>query len=251
MNTQNRKIETPGQRHTRAQMDLLQLACLGNQGAYVSYSQDLPDTDSVIRLLPETDPGICQALAAKWIAQHANGSSLWNWLFKPGTQTVNKGAVTQLMLQFIDSTARHGPLANPTNRDIVPGVRDFQEIATDRYLRLYRVIQRRIANTAFMGTLQNRIRTGLNGFPLAYRLHENFLNSRGGSYALVSVIGPDGGHALAAWVGEDIAFFDPNFGEFWFPTHQNFQRWFVRYWSITDYKQYYDTFWITPYGREA
>lgn len=63
---------------------------------------------------------------------------------------MNKGAVTQLMLQLIESTARRGPLANPANRDIVPGVRDFQEIATDCYLRLYRVIQRRIANSAFM-----------------------------------------------------------------------------------------------------
>lgn len=31
---------------------------------------------------------------------------------------------------------------------------------------------------------------------------------------------------MAAWVAKDITFFDPNFGEFWFPDAAAFVAWF-------------------------
>ena len=33
---------------------------------------------------------------------------------------------------------------------------------------------------------------------------------------MISFKGTGGGHVVAAWVAQDVAFFDSNFGDFWF-----------------------------------
>ena len=40
---------------------------------------------------------------------------------------------------------------------------------------------------------------------------------------------------MAAWVGADVAFFDPNFGEFWFENRQDFINWFPAFFSKSCY----------------
>ena len=56
-------------------MKWMQAECLNRKGAYVHYSQCVEPTATLIKMLPYTSNGICQALAAKWIAQHANDDS--------------------------------------------------------------------------------------------------------------------------------------------------------------------------------
>ncbi len=45
-----------------------------------------------------------------------------------------------------------------------------------------------------------------------------------------------GGHTMAFWVGrDDITFYDPSHGEYWFESHAACQAWFNTYLSITDH----------------
>ena len=100
--------------------------------------------------------------------------------------------------------------------------------------------------------MQNRIAmgSGINaGHLLGSYLNEDWLASKGsGSYVLISIMG-NGGHAMAAYIGNDIAFFDPNYGEFWFPTHLQFFQFFMNFWRSSGYYQDFDKFYLMPYAK--
>ena len=240
-------------------MDILQLSCMGHKGGYIAYSQGASPTANVIAATPYTAGGICQALAAKWIVQHANDDSLWNWLYLPGTRTINKGCILQLMHNFIDGVARDGRSArhaNPTTRFKYPLGMTYQDYVTERYMGLFGVKRRQMVANSFLGNQHHMIGTGNDGYCLANRLRESFLNAKGGSYVLIVIKGSyqnePVGHAMSAFVGEtDIAFFDPNFGEFWFPTKDDFTAWFRGYWSTSEYNTIFRNFYLLPYGKAA
>ena len=40
---------------------------------------------------------------------------------------------------------------------------------------------------------------------------------------------------MAAWVAQDVAFFDPNFGEFWFERSADFVAWLPTFWQKSFY----------------
>ena len=238
----------------RDAMDILQLSCMGHQGGYVAYSQCEPRTQYVIKRNPATAGGICQALAAKWIVQHANDDSLWNWLFHRGTRTPNISAIINLAHNFCDGVIRNGPMANPTTRFRYPLGMTYQDFVTEKYMALYGVKRRAMVMKSYIGNQHHLIGTGNNGYCLAHRLDESWLNSKGGSYVLIVIKGHHNnrhvGHAMSAFVGsEDIAFFDPNFGEFWFPNKTAFKQWFTLYWSITEYNRIFNGFYFLPYGK--
>ena len=130
----------------------------------------------------------------------------------------------------------------------------YQDYVTERYLGFYGVKRRQMVLKAFMGTQHQLIGTGSDGYCLAHRLQESFLNAKGGSYVLIVIKGTHNnqpvGHAMSAFVGSgDIAFFDPNFGEFWFPNQVNFRTWFKQYWATSEYKNIFRNFYLLPYGK--
>ena len=231
----------------RDTITFLQQECTRRKGAYVFYSQCLEPTNTLINMLPYTRNGICQALSAKWIAEHANDSSLWYWLFASGTTNVKQASFANLMVNFTESVQRTGAVSNPTTRDYSGG--DFyQDHVTDKYLSLYKVKRRGAANAGFMGSMSNQLPVGSWGTNLANRFQESWLNARGGSYILISIMG-NGGHAMAAYVGKDIAFFDPNFGEYWMPDTNKFYSWFQQFWWKSGYHQQFDKFYLLPYAK--
>jgi YopT peptidase len=56
-----------------------------------------------------------------------------------------------------------------------------------------------------------------------------------GTYKMIGMSGAHFAHACAAWSERDVAFFDPNFGEFWFETTDAFVNWFPHYWHAAGY----------------
>lgn len=251
----------------------IQARCRKNQGAYVHYSQSEEPTRTLINMLPYTSNGICQALSAKWIAEHANEGSLWNWLFAEGTTNVKQAAIANLMINFTESvvrTASNVPLAlgnhrarqgvarrlaNPTTRNKNTSGDYYQDFVTDKYLGLYGMKRRGIARAGYMGSMSNRINYGLGprtGQILAATLQPKYLNTTAnpGAYVLISVLG-NGGHAMAAYVGTDVSFFDPNFGEFWFPKTLNFYNFFQDFWSLSGYDTAFDSFYLLSYGKKV
>ena len=229
-------------------MKWMQAECHNRKGAYVHYSQCVEPTATLIKMLPYTSNGICQALAAKWIAQHANDDSLWNWLFSKGTTNVKQSAIANLMINFTESVQRTGKLANPTTKDKNTGGEFYQDFVTDKYLGLYGIQRRKSTQASYLGTMKNPIPVGNWGTALASRFQESWLNAKGGSYILISILG-NGGHAMAAYVGEDVAFFDPNFGEFWFPSINEFYSWFQQFWWKSGYCNSFDKFYLLPYAK--
>jgi hypothetical protein len=251
-------------------MRTLQNSALAKGGAYVHYSQCLEPTATLISMLPYTEDGICQALSAKWIAEHANDSSLWSWIFAPGSTNVKQSAVANLMINFTESIVRKrsdiprnlgnrrqrglaaARLANPTTRSLKSPDLYYQDLVTTKYLGLYGLKRRGITQAKIVGSFgqqrggANGTKTGLN---LAAALHPHALCTHGGAYVLISIMG-NGGHAMAAYVGStDVAFFDPNFGEFWFPDQASFRAWFAEFWKTSGYSREFDSFYLLTYAK--
>ena len=246
----------------------IQNACLHHKGAYVHYSQGEEPTATLISMLPYTKDGICQALSAKWIAEHANDRSLWTWLLKPGTRIPDAGKIVNLMINFTESTVRTSSdvqtigtkrtkeriakrLSNPTTRNRNTGGQFYQDFVTDKYLAMFGVKRRALPKAAVMGSMGNRMKYGFGpttGLKLAATLQRKSLVTLGGAYALISIMG-NGGHAMAAFVGEDVAFFDPNFGEFWFPSDRDFRGFFGSFWSLSGYDSEFDSYYLMSYAR--
>jgi len=223
--------------------------CLTNHGAYVPFSQCLQPTKSLIESMAATKGGICRALACKWIAEHANDRSLWNWLCVPGTTWVKQGAIANLMINFVEGVTTSGKLANPTVANPMNvGGGDYQDLVMDKYLALYGVIRRKITRDIITGY---QVRTaGMNvAHSIINRMDPKWLNSRG-SYLHIYIGGAGGAHSCAAWVGPDIAFFDPNFGEFYFERRADFRNFFLYMWDRSGYKNSFGSFALDPFGKK-
>jgi YopT peptidase len=65
---------------------------------------------------------------------------------------------------------------------------------------------------------------------------------------MIAIMG-NGGHAMAAYVGSDVAFFDPNFGEFWFPTQRKFYDFFLNFWRTSGYESEFSSYFLQPYAK--
>lgn len=223
-------------------------------GGYVPFSQSLPPTSTMISALPYTKNGICQALAAKWIVEHANGGSLWNWIFQRGTTRIETGAIGNLMINFAESVATSGPLANPTTRGKATGNLMYQDFVTDHYMRLYKLKRRTIIQDGIAGSAGATLAYGYGtktGIQLARRCSPKYMVTArtDGAYVLISILGKGGGHAMAAFVGSDIAFFDPNFGEFYLPDGKKFEGFFKDFWRSSGYQSQFDSFYLLSYAK--
>ncbi|NMJ39932.1 hypothetical protein GWK16_01670 [Roseomonas sp. JC162] len=219
-------------------------------GAYIPFSQCLEPTATLIRALPATAGGICQALCAKWIAEHANDRSVWNWLCTPGTMNVRPAMIANLMINFAESVAAPGSAAfNPTVR---PGAGQgdmlFQDVVTEKYLALYGVVRRRMARAGM--TRPHAYRSGqAMGMRIARDLDPDQWNGQN-FYVLVSILGPAGGHALCTYVGSrDVCFFDPNFGEFYFDTRAKFKAFMKDFWRISGYRDEFNAYYLLDFGK--
>lgn len=222
-------------------------------GGYVPYSQSLEPTATLIKMMPQTADGICQALCAKWIAEHANDRSLWNWLCVPGTTNVRQGMITNLMVNFNESVTddKRSGAFNRTAR-ASKGEKNLirQDMITNRYLQMYGVIRRGMARGK-MGRTHSYSNGNAMGNRMAADLDPDLWNGQN-FYILISILGAGGGHALCAFVGRnDIAFFDPNFGEFYFETRAKFKAFMRNFWKTTGYKDDFNAYYLMDYGRRV
>ena len=172
----------------------------------------------------DTAGGVCESLSAHWIKYHAEGDSLWNWLCD-GNGMVKAGPVWDVM-----HVQRRGMNGGPGQN---------QNVMTDRYLRengIQRLPTNRgrvMMNGAMRAYAYAEEYQGRTGFFSAQDLGNDIIRDAttaggrtGGQYKKIGISGRMGAHAMAAWVAEDVAFYDPNFGEFWFETKQQFVAWF-------------------------
>ncbi len=78
-------------------------------------------------------------------------------------------------------------------------------------------------------------------------------HSGGGSYRRITFEGGLGAHAIAAWVADNVCFFNPNFGEFSFDSRVKFRRWFLNvFWDQSLYSKILGGRWqVTEYSEVA
>lgn len=230
-------------------------SAIANHGSYIPYSQCLEPTKTLIESLPYTSNGICQALSAKWIAEHANGGSLFNWLCEKGTTVVKPAAIVNLMINFTESVQKTGPLANKS-KDIDIKAQSsglfYQDFITEKYLGLYGVRRRgSILANSTVGSMGSQLSGGTNGYKLASRFQPSWMNTKGEAYVLVSIMGK-GGHALAGYIaGSEVALFDPNFGEFYFSKFNHFYKWFVYFYDRSGYSAQFPSYYLLGFGKDA
>ena len=187
---------------------------------------------------------MCQALSNKWIADHANGGSLWNSIYANGV--FQQGVIANLMMQFIDSVGQ-GP--GKQQRQMFGN----QDIHAEKYLFHYGVVRRQdiVSGRRHYFSAAAQQPTAALGLHIANSLcgPQGNKNS-GGAYQLIYIYGASGAHAMAAWTAEDVSFFDPNFGEFWFQNPAKFREWFKDFWTASGYSRSYTKYELRSFAKK-
>lgn len=231
------------------------------KGVVVStFSQSIQPVTSFLNLNKDTKDGVCQALVNRWIAAHAAEGSLWNELYTTvnNQNCIKIDAMRSVMAEFVEGMGG-------THKGSMGA---YQKLNTEVWLMRRGVIPRmsiagghRIYEEGYkknvLGTMVADPNLGtkvMDALPAAraFGLGE-------GSYAMISVKAAKGGHVMCAYLGgggsnkkypySDVAFFDPNLGEFWFDNGENFAKFFNYLCSIL-YKDFAG-FQIRSFGKRA
>ena len=186
------------------------------------YSQCLEPINSIIGKHKTSREGICEATSAKWVALHAHGSSLFNWVYDSKGK-INRAAIVNLAFNQIEGETREMGQSGRTNQDW----------ATETYLFSHGVMRRNGIIPQSSHGFTNPVRSLTKGDSTAGDVGHQLATAMvapkliTGYYVMIGIHGKSGGHCMAAYVGQDVCFFDPNFGEYWFPQRANFVKWFT------------------------
>jgi hypothetical protein len=223
---------------------LVQSSCVKAGGIVVSkFSQCLQPVDRVVKMFTpkhqkHIDNGVCMALSNKWIIDHAADSSMWNTLTTSGGQAVNLAVLANIMIQFIDGVS----------------YRSGQDDHAEKLLAIYGIIRRKdiVSKGRFWSKVGNKAKPDKAlGEHLGQALVANMKNAPGGCYRHIGIYGTNGAHAMCAWIGKDVAFFDPNFGEYYFADSAAFVGWFPTFIKHAGYNKEYGYFDLQDYAKKA
>ncbi|MDB9708022.1 YopT-type cysteine protease domain-containing protein [Planktotalea frisia] len=208
------------------------------------FSQMRDPVASIIATNPGSADGICEMLSAKWLEGHANDAHIANWIMSG--DAIDASKVRYLMQLFLIGTTMN---RSAIIGHAVRGGTIDQDEASKRWLAAKGIIRRNgvIPMTFMDGSTQsiglgavkgNTGRAGANrsihAGNLANAIARDLYNGNG-HYVMIGIYGPGGGHAMAAWIANDVAFFDPNFGEFYFANKADFIRWLPTYFKKSLY----------------
>lgn len=190
-----------------------------------AFSQCQAPVSTFIAGDPATSGGVCEALSAHWIRYHADGGSLWTWLYAGNAVSMAKLQYHVMQLQMRGHVAPDQDAVTaawladngilPVNQNYV--VQQFKRVAD-------------IVIPTSGGSVAARP-SGTTGMFSANELAEAMTSETtmgAGCYKKLGLSGMGGAHAMALWVAQDVVFFDPNFGEFWFASPARFRAWFTQ-----------------------
>jgi YopT peptidase len=222
------------------------------------FSQVENPVRSLICTNTETSGGICELVSAKWIEMRAKGGTLSAWLEGAG-KPIDDNKIRQLMQLFAIGTTMSPGLMRDVGSETRKGGfkgdetdtgKQSQDIATKVFLQTNGVIRR-------VGTVKRNV----SGVEMTFtntpvetddvgrgskkrRVHAvsiaNAIIENPNTYKTVAIRGSIFAHACAAYsagTAEDgtVMWFDPNFGEFSFPSYASFVRWFPQFWHNAGY----------------
>ncbi len=196
--------------------------------------------------------GVCKALCMYWIGYHATDKDFWGWLF----DEKNKAQINTA----VNIISTHNSYYN---RD------GSKEDWAKKFLSRYRVIPQKgvkgnpvppiTGNAGPVKAKENdETKQRQAGAALAAQIAPLKRTALNEGYRQLSIGGggdrndpkQGGRHAVVAWVAEDVLFFDPNHGEYWFERTDMFRQWFMEYWLLTRYaKRYQGEYKILTYQK--
>ena len=226
---------------------------------------------TIMRQIPGTSQGVCKSLCMHWVAHHANdvpksfaevARSMGSGMQRSGGHFTGV-AIALNQLKYSDALR---VCTNPTDYNRT------KDQFTDDFLRRHGILrQMKISNPALnLSPAASKAPPGLGPRPglrdpaksptvqIAFgrRVAESIVGNHSGrywSYKIISIHGSVGGHALAAFVGDDAMFFDPNYGVFYFENADDFRRWFGEpggfYWTSGYVRHLGDDFVIKSYAK--
>lgn len=162
-----------------------------------------------------TERGVCKTLCDHWMACHANGLSLFDGLYVGG----QKGQFNVDMLESIIQLQTDAIVEGPKSAV-------HQLNVSDKWLRRHG-LKRPIVEQVVKDAREDPVRVFMD-----------FITNRK-CYLSILMGASDGGHAVATYTAKDgeIRFFDPNYGDFRFATHNSFKIWFEQqFWPISNYE---------------
>ena len=214
-------------------------AAYGGQCTH-TFSQVLEPVSGMIGKSKVTSGGICQALSEMWIAFHAHDGALWNWLCPGGN--ISSSAWANIAYNFKYGSVRAGDTVT---------ILDNQDVNSDLWFLQYGIRRRssivpqmsvtgfaqgRPIRTAFSNRslTEGRRAAGVSRGGLGIKLAKDLtsgamvknMGQGDGTYRMIGIFGSSDAHCMCAFVGTDVAFFDPNFGEFHFNSRAEFATWF-------------------------
>lgn len=218
---------------------------------------------AIMALIPRAARGVCKSLCMGWVAHHANDRP---GLFSEVARTMGSGssrsgglfegvALAFNQLDYADALAALPGNATHHDRDLA------KDQFTDEYLRRHGVVPQMKwhDSTQHLSMSMNR-----GPFRPNLRVKSWFGRQLGSavvgdhsatwwSYKIISIHGAAGGHAIAAFVGADAVFFDPNYGIFYFKRAADFRRWLGDpggfYWVSNYVNRLGDDFVIKSYAK--
>jgi YopT peptidase len=198
------------------------------------FSQLKYPVKSLLRAHQDSFDSVCEMFAAKWLAEHARGGSVVNWMSMANSDIIDASKVLQLRQYFTIGAMMHkGALSVRSGKS--HGAMD-QSRATETWLRSQGVIKRRQISGG------NVLATGASDHSTNPASSRNFSEQiarqvvqSNSSYKMIALEGACCAHAMAAWSDQDVSFFDPNFGEFWFARPQDFVAWLAAFWHLAGY----------------
>ncbi len=219
---------------------------------------------AIMGQIPEANRGICKSLCMNWVAHHAND--------EPGSFSELARSAGTGRRRFAGHFAGVGmalnQLAYGDALDAVPATAsaaDFdlaKDQFTDDFLRRRGIVRQMNMKhptrnlSPSMHKLMGNSRAVNTWF--GRQLATSIVGSHSAgywSYKIISIHGPVGGHAVAAFVGADAMFFDPNYGIFYFEKSDDFRRWFGEpggfYWESRYVRYLGDDFVIKSYAKRA
>lgn len=207
------------------QLGSLGMDCLAKGGVIIEASQDR-DLGFLMRLDPATAGGVCKALSLYWIGMHAKEESFWNWIGTQGAiNTLNGQRVMATFLSYGSHLDRFDA-ANPTSSNAEYEAQ--KDVWANGVLAPYKVVPYTTATGKGLAKLSG-------GTDVVAKL-AFFAENNADIYMQLSLGGSAGRHAVSFYVGwKDICFYDPNFGEYWFPKKGDIRFWFETFMRASGY----------------
>ena len=177
--------------------------------------------------------GICAGLSACWIRFHAHGDSLANKLGGGGT------GIPVSSVYIYGIAGLHADVSGGTGRQQSQGLENY--LRAHGIVTLQSSFNRVVRDGPDVADSYDTLHSNYNrhGIPNIEEQMVNAMRTLKSCYARINFGGRKGcfsaGHAVCAWFGsenngdKDVAFYDPNYGEFWFEYKADFYEFFKKY----------------------